>query len=186
MKKSLFIVFAILVAAGLVFSGALQSVQADQQQDNNGPTPTPTTVQNEGIADGDWSSGSEPDVDLSKINPPKSYMQLLGEGVKATEKGRICHPFRGGEYGWWGNLYQLDHGKWTKVTTYFIWYPDSEGEFMACTYATPGAVYALFGAFNETINPTATLPPTATPTRTPTPKPTSRPPGGGPTQMNRT
>ena len=183
MNKYLVYLIAFILVLVLPLSGILQSVNA---YDNPGPTATPTTVQEQGIADGDWSSGIEPSVDLSTITPPKSYMQLLGEGVKTSDKGRICHPFRGGEYGWHGSIYQLDHGKWTKVTTYFMWYPDSEGTFMACTYATAGGIYALFGVYDQTINPTATLPPSATPTRTPTPKPTTKPPAGGPTQMNRT
>jgi hypothetical protein len=174
---------------GLALSGVFQSVQANQKTNNNpgGPTDTPTVtpVYIEGIADGDWSTGTDVSTDLSDIKPPKSYLQQLGDAVQVTEKGKICHPFRGGEYGWHGSIYQLIHGKWTKGTTYFTWYPDSEGAFMACTYAAPGGIYALFGAYDGMINPTATQPPTATPTRTPTPKPTSKPPQAEPTRINR-
>lgn len=184
MKNKRFVLFAVIMAAVLAFSSVFQQVQAGQQQ-NNGPTSTPTIVQLQGIADGDWTTGEDYFGDLSAIKPPKSYMQLLGEIVEATDKGVICHPFRGGEYGWSGNIYQLDNGKWNKKTTYFMWVPDLEGTFMACTKGIPGGIYALFGVYTEAANPTATLPPTATPTRTPTPKPTSRPPAGGPTQMNR-
>jgi hypothetical protein len=177
MKKAFFGLFSIFMVTILFFSFTSQSVQADQQQNFDTPTPTATTFQNEGIADGDWSSGKEVSIDLSKTKAPKSYLQLLGEGVKALFFGKICHPFHGGQYGWTGSIYQLVDGKWIKAHTYFIWYPDSEGSFMACTNASFGGIYALFGSYNENVNPTATIFITATATQTPTttPKPTSKP-----------
>ncbi len=184
MKNKRFVLFAVIMAAVLAFSGLFQQVQAGQQQ-NNGPTSTPTIVQLQGIADGDWTTGSDYSIDLSTIKPPKSYLQLLGEPVTVTEKRTICHPFRGADYGWTGSIYILIHGKWSKVTTYFTRVPDSEGPLMACTTAIPGGIYALFGVYDETKNPTATFLPTATPTKTATPKPTSKPPVAEPTGVNR-
>ena len=182
MKKYPVFLIAFILVSVLLLSGILQSVTAES---NPGPTATPAAVE-DGIADGDWSSGNVITVDLSKNKAPKSYLQLLGDGVTVSTSGRICHPFRGGVYGWSGSIYQLIGSKWNKVTTYFAWIPDEEGTFMACTYGYAGGIYALFGVYTASANPTATLPPTATPTKTPTPKPTAKPPSGGPTQMNRT
>jgi hypothetical protein len=194
MKKINFVLLAIVMVMGLAFTGVLQSVNANQQtNDNNGPTPTPTVTQVVGIADGDWSGGSDVSYDLTEIKSPKSYFKLLDDPIKADTKGVICHPFHGGQYGWIGRIYMLDNGKWIPVNTFFAWVPDEEGEFMACVNAKAGGIYALFGNFDNSTNPTATLKPSATPTltptptRTPTPKPTSKPPSGdgSPTQMNR-
>ncbi len=191
MKRFYFVVLAIFMVMGLAVTGVLQSVQANQQTNNNPggststPTPTSTALPVVGVADGDWTSGQDSGGDLSKVKPPKSYLQLLGEEVEATNKGMICHPFHGGQFGWTGRIYMLDNGQWIPAKTFFMWYPDAEGEFMACTNAQPGGIYALFGSYSNASNPTATLKPSATPTRTPTPKPTAKPPVTGPTQMSR-
>ena len=191
MKKTYIILFAFILVTGLALSGVLQSVQANQQtNDNPGPaTPTPTATSTAlpvaGVVDGDWSGGSDVSSDLTDIKAPKSYLQLLGEEVKATTKGAICHPFHGGQYGWTGRIYMLDNGKWIPAPTFYIWSPDEEGEFMACVNAQPGGIYALFGSYSNSTNPTATLKPSATPTKTPTPKPTAKPPIVVSTQTNR-
>ena len=183
MKKVISVSSAMLVAAVLFFSCVSMKVQADSNQGNNDPTASPTaipptatqvpTIESEGVADGDWSSGSAIKVNLSTSKPPKSFLQLLGDGVKAQKTGKICHPFRGGQYGWTGSIYQLINGKWVKAPTFFVWYPNSEGTFMACTNAVAGGIYALFGTYDENANPTATVSPTATGTKTPTPTKTA-------------
>lgn len=174
MKKVLFGLLSLIMVTVLFFFFTSESVQAEQQQ-NDTPTPTSTIAPSEGIADGAWSSGLVVNIDLTKTNPPKSYLQLLGNGIKSLKFGRICHPFRGGQYGWTGGIYKLVDGKWVKAHTYFMWYPDSEGTFMACTNASLGDIYALFGSYDGNVNPTATKLPTATATQTPTPAPTSTP-----------
>lgn len=187
MKSNRFFILALVLAAVLTFSGALQSVQAAQLGNNPGPTPIPTNTPTDiptattvpeitsDIADGDWTSGSVVSVDLTKTKNPKGGLQMLGDAVNVTKFGRICHPFHGGQYGWTGSIYQLIGSKWYGVTTYFIWSPDSEGTFMACANVSSHGTYAFFGTFDDTRNPTATMKPTATATQTPTPSPTAKP-----------
>ena len=173
MKKFVVIVCALILAAVLAFSGASQFVQATNN--NPGPSETPTVgIQEPGIADGDWTTGKGISVDLSRTKIPGD-LQMLGGAVTATTMGQICHPFRGGTYGWTGSIYKLQGTKWKRVNTYFMWVPDKEGTFMACTYGNMGETYALFGEYDESVNPTATKPPTSTPTRTSTPTITSTP-----------
>lgn len=183
MKKAIIFLCFLMSAAILALSGTLQTAQAKQLKDNQGPTSTPGQP---GIADGAWFGGKEIKTDPSKIQSPNSDLQLLGKLVKTSVNGRICHPFRGGEYGWTGSIYRLDGEKWVKMKTYFIRNPEPEGIFMACTNGIHGNTYAFFGYYDGTVNPTATLKPSATPTMTPTPKPTSKANGQGePTRMNR-
>ena len=187
MKKIVMIACMLILTVVLALSGASQSVQATNN--NPGPSETPTAVvQEPGLADGDWTTGVGTSIDLSKTRLPGD-LQMLGDAVTATTMGNICHPFRGGTYGWTGSIYKLQGTKWKKVNTYFMWVPDKEGTFMACTYGNMGETYALFGEYDESVNPTATKPPTSTPTRTSTPTKTSthtrtsRPPAS--TQMSR-
>ena len=184
MKKKLFLVVVALALMVWFFYGTLQSVQAVDPQNNPTKTFTPT-VEYKGVAVGDWTSGRQFNIDLSDLGAPKDYLQLLGKVVKPTFGGQICHPFNGGRYGWTGSIYELVGNGWVKVNTYFIWEPNEEGTFMACTMAKRNGTYAFFGFYDGSVNPTATLrptntpKPTSTPTRVPTPTRTPKPPSSG-------
>jgi hypothetical protein len=135
MKKicSIFIILALALGVALV--NAPKTVEAG--------IPQPT-----GVADGSWTSGTELNVDLAATTAP-SWLQLLTQWVVITAPGKICHPFRGGQFGWTGEIMQLAGGQWVKLTTTAEWVPDSEGEFMACAEAPAAGTYALFGYYTE-------------------------------------
>ncbi len=101
------------------------------------------------IAAGSWTTGSV--VDISKLaSSAPGWLQLLStDGVKVTVKGQICHPLRGGQFGWVGEIRQYKDGRWVKLATTNDWVPNKEGEFMACAQAPDAGTYALFGYFIE-------------------------------------
>ncbi len=118
----------------------------------------PDTAQAISPAEGSWNTGQEVKLDMLK-NPGPSWMNLLSTAIKITAPAKICHPFRGGQYHWVGQIMQLKDGKWTKVTTVNDWVPSKEGEFMSCAQANEAGTYALFGYYNgpaETANDTST------------------------------
>ncbi len=183
MKKVILSLVAIFVAMVWLVFGTGQNVQATDQQ--NGPTATFTpTLEYLGVAEGRWSGGVQVNIDIGEMGAPKSYLQMLGKAVKPSVSGQVCHPFNGGRYGWTGSIYELVGDGWVKVNTYFIWEPNEEGTFMACTVAKRDRTYAFFGVYNGSVNPTATLrptntpKPTMTPTKVPTPTRTPKPPSG--------
>ncbi len=99
------------------------------------------------LASGDWSEGDPVDVDLV-TNPAPEWLQLLAGGTKISEAGEICHPFRGGQFYWVGEIRQLKDGKWVKLATTVDWSPNKEGKLMACATAPAAGTYALFAWFD--------------------------------------
>lgn len=117
-------------------------------------TPMPTLTQTpvvikparvNGVSAGDWTSGIEVPIDL-KQNPAPEWLQLMDDGVSITTPGIICHPFRGGRFGWVADIRQLVDGKWVKVLT-TLSRLTPEGEMIACADATAAGTYALFGYY---------------------------------------
>jgi len=140
MKKSVSIVLAIMLVFGIILASAPLDAQAKPLQ----PVTPVTPVTNPLIAGGSWSTGSSVDVSALAATAP-TWLQLLADGVKITEAGKICHPFRGGQFGWVGQIMQYKDGKWVKLTTTNDWVPNKEGEFMSCVVAPAAGTYALFG-----------------------------------------
>jgi len=97
-----------------------------------------------GLANGAWSAGTEVEINLEAI----PGLQLLTKGVKISQPTRLCHEFRGGDYGWIAEIRILKNGAWVKQPTTMGWEPDAEGAFMACTDASAAGTYALFGWFD--------------------------------------
>jgi hypothetical protein len=96
------------------------------------------------IAGGSWTAGQVVDVTTLAAKAP-TWLQLLTNGVKVTEAGKICHPFRGGQFGWIGEIRQYKSGEWFRLKTTNDWVPSKEGEFMSCAEAPAAGTYALFG-----------------------------------------
>jgi len=135
MKKSVSIILVTILVFGIVLASAPLQVQAKPLES---VTPNPL------IAGGSWTSGSEADV-AALVGSAPTWLQWLANGVKVTEAGKICHPLRGGQFGWIGQIMQYKDGKWVKLATTNDWVPNKEGEFMACAQAPAAGTYALFG-----------------------------------------
>ena len=110
-------------------------------------SPTTTTT----LASGDWSTGSPADVNFTD-NPAPNWMQLLTSPVVVNEASQICHDFRGGQFGWVGEIRQLVDGEWVKVPVTIGWVPNTEGAFMICADVSSAGTYALFGFYNPPLS----------------------------------
>jgi len=107
-----------------------------------------------GVAPGNWEwttgvDGSEIPMDLVTTNPP-AWRLLLTNGLNVAGGAKICHPFRGGQFGWTGEIYMLNGDSWEKLTTNVDWVPTTEGRLMACAQASAAGIYALFGFYVQT------------------------------------
>jgi hypothetical protein len=131
LKKFVSFSFVFVLILGLLLLNVPQSVNASA----NSP-----------VADGSWNIGTEVNVDLTSTSAP-SWLQLLTNGVKISAPAKICHPFRGGRFGWVGEIRQLVKGKWLKLATTNDWVPSKEGEFTSCAQAPAAGTYALFGYY---------------------------------------
>lgn len=142
MKKIFNIVFAFIFVFALLALNVPSLVQAktDPVGDNAKP----------GVAEGSWvvttGTGTELDITNSVATAP-NWLQLLAKGIKLEAGSKICHPLRGGQYGWVGEIRQLKDGKWIKLATTNGWVPSTEGEYMACATAPSAGTYALFGYY---------------------------------------
>lgn len=139
MKKNINFVFVLVLALSLLLINTSGDVDATK-------LPPPPPPKAPGVAEGAWSAGTEVDVNLDAVN--YAGLQLLTKGVKITEPAKLCHEFRGGDYGWVAEIRMLKNGVWVKQPTTMGWEPDTEGKFMACTDASSAGTYALFGWFD--------------------------------------
>lgn len=148
MKKKLIALFSISLVLGLL----VMSIPSNTVY---GGVSTPTPVidtHKSGIADGDWQwtrpsvHGQEVSVDLVSA-PAPVWLQLLTSGLKIDGPAKICHPFKGGQYKWIGEIRQWVAGKWVKLDTVNDWVPSREGQFMSCAVAPKAGTYALFGYY---------------------------------------
>ena len=138
MKKLMLVVLSALFVASMVLTGTTKSVSAISY-----PQLT--------IAAGGWSTGTDTVVDFGE-NPIPDWMMPLTSPVKITEAGKVCHDFRGGQFGWVGQIRQLVDGKWVEVESTVGWVPNTEGKFMICADITSGGTFGLFGFFNPPLS----------------------------------
>ena len=141
MRKVVLFFVAFLLVAGLLLAGTQESAKADFLGFSN----------NLLIAGGDWSTGSNTVVDYGE-NPIPDWMMPLTNPVKISEAGKVCHDFRGGQFGWVGQIRQLVDGKWVEVESTVGWVPNTEGKFMICADITSGGTFGLFGFFNPPLS----------------------------------
>jgi hypothetical protein len=66
-----------------------------------------------------------------------------------TAAGQVCHPFRGGQFGWVGDIRQLVGKDWVKVPTTQGFLFGSDGSYFACAAAPAAGTYAFFAYFDE-------------------------------------
>ena len=136
MKKKFNLVIGFTVVLSLLLLNTSGSVFAKKD---------PVVIQ-PGLAEGSWSAGTEVEINLDAEKYPG--LQLLTNGVKISEPTKLCHEFRGGDYGWVGEIRLLKNGVWVKQPTTTGWVPDTEGAYMACTEASAAGTYALFGWYD--------------------------------------
>ena len=157
MNKLLRLILVFLLVVGFFFSSIPHSASS-----YFAPSSSPT------LAQGDWSTGSNTEVNFVE-NPMPNWLQLLTSPVEITESGQVCHAFRGGQFGWVGEIRQLVDGNWVKVASTAGWVPNEEGIFTICFDANTAGTYALFGYFNppKSYYPNYVEPPAAAPSPEP-------------------
>jgi hypothetical protein len=139
MKKWINLMFVFIFVLAFFLAGSQKNVSA-----GGGEPPEP------GLAPGDWVwtsaavvGGEVPMLDI--LTKPASWLQLITNGLVIKAPARICHPFRGAQFGWSGSIYKLVGETWVKVPTTIGWEPSSEGKYVACAQAASAGTYALFG-----------------------------------------
>lgn len=106
-----------------------------------------------GVADGNWSAGISVVVNLADTTYP-DWLQLMDEkGSVLSVPGQICHPFRGGTYGWTAEIRLLKGSTWVKLPTVMDWIPNKEGIYTACVQGPESGTYALFGYYDPALAP---------------------------------
>ena len=126
---------------------------------------------------GTWMASNEEAIEKIipqyQLNEPTDdYALLQSDAVKVSGYTRICHPYRGGQFGWTPEIRELTRLGWVVVPTKSGWEPDEEGQYMACANVIPGT-YAIFGYWEKPAGwPLFNATPPA-PTLTPIPIPTS-------------
>ena len=120
-------------------------------------TSTPETqapIQSEkdnGPAQGDWQVAeaqlSSKVISVGNLYPstPNDWSIALSDGIQIGGSTQICHPFLGGQFGWQSSIYLLNGKSWIEIPTTVEWYPDEEGQLMACAFAPVSGTYAMFG-----------------------------------------
>ncbi len=178
MKKSILFTLAIAITTiGLILFGA-QTVTANRVQLASNPLifPTSTSSADEGtekdagpankswVIESDSATGQE--ISTAKVTapPPNEWSRLQSKGLVVSGQTPICHPFRGGQFGWHTSVFLLNGSTWLEIPTTVEWYPDEEGQLMACAFAPVSGTYALFGywewfdGFEKPVEPTIELP----------------------------
>lgn len=144
MKKGPLIAVVCLVWSMVIFAAYPNPVQADSGE----PIHLITTASGEWEWTNDNVTGSEVSLDSITVPNPE-YMQLLSNGLSLSGAAEICHPFRGGQFGWTGRIYNLSGGAWHELATTTRWVPDTSGKLMVCAYAPAEGTYALFGYYTD-------------------------------------
>lgn len=136
MKKLLIVVVMIVSFFVLVFISFPKNVQAGY------------SATKQVLAAGNWNTGTEVEVDLSKAPAPEWLQLMTTSAVVIKEPARICHELGGGKFHWVGEIRKLKDGKWIKIETENGWSPDEEGTFTSCAQAPSAGTYALFAYYN--------------------------------------
>jgi hypothetical protein len=110
-------------------------------------------IQQPDIAGGSWTGGEETPLDLEGTTYPDWLQATNTNALLVTTKGEICHPFRGGQFGWVASIRQLVDGQWVKLNTTQGWMGDTEGSYLACATAQTAGTYAVFAYFDEKLAP---------------------------------
>lgn len=110
-------------------------------------------IQQPDIAGGSWTGGEETPLVLDENTYPDWLQATNTNALLVATKGEICHPFRGGQFGWVASIRQLVDGQWLKMDTSQGWMGEPESPYMACANALTPGTYALFAYFDEKLAP---------------------------------
>jgi len=141
MKKLIYLSLSFVMVLSILFFASEQPVLSAAWA----PTPEPKDA---GPANGDWVAKTEGVTGSSVQVPatlPNEWSRLQSKGFAVSGRTEICHPFRGGQFGWHTSVFLLEGKSWTKLPTTVEWYPDEEGQLMACAFAPVSGTYAMFG-----------------------------------------
>ena len=141
MKNKVFGVVAVLLMVGMFFlATGYSTVQA---QSTVGTVPGVP-----GISDGSWVVNSATHltstIPMYKVTPLMSWLKLMSSGAVISGPAKICYPFRGGQFGWVGQIRMLVNGAWVPIPSTQTWVPTTEGKLMICADAPSAGTYAVF------------------------------------------
>lgn len=111
-----------------------------------------------GLADGDWQwdnpdvIGETSPIDLVSAPKPEWLDVMSWDAITISGPATLCHPFRGGQFGWVGDIHVFTGKSWEPISTTMEWVPDLEGTYMACAKAPSAGTYALFGGYVKPAN----------------------------------
>jgi len=153
-NKILNLTFILMLALGFVFTTSSSNAVAAPVQS--------VAVALDGL---DWmvtpSTAFQREIPMSMVTPSLlPGLQLMGDGVVITAPAKICHPFRGGQFGWQGQIRMLSGSNWVPLATTVMWTPTIEGNLIACANAPSAGTYALFAYWKlgNTVGVPSTVP----------------------------
>ena len=144
MKRKTFVLFSALTAlATILLSVTPQPVSAILLP------PAPPLAPAAGnwiVTDEEATEGLIPQFELEA--ELGDYALLQSDGVVVVGSARICHPYRGGQFGWTSEIRRATPLGWLPVPTTNGWEPDEEGQYMTCAEVGSGT-YAVFGYWEK-------------------------------------
>lgn len=84
------------------------------------------------------------EIAMDKVTPLIPGLQLMSPALVTNGPVKVCYDFRGGQFGWNGQIRMLVGGEWVSLATTQVWTPDKEGKMMACAEAPAAGTFALF------------------------------------------
>jgi hypothetical protein len=76
----------------------------------------------------------------------------MSDGLHVSGATQICHPFRGGQFGWNAQIQLQNGSSWLPIATTTEWVPDVEGQLMTCANVSVAGTYAIFGGWVRPAN----------------------------------
>ena len=153
MKKGFVILLSSISVVMLIYVLALS---ADVSTVSALTLPTSISISGSGAddapANGEWeyenveSSMKIPGNDIM-VPAPHPWLVPLGNGlhIETTAPVEICHPFRGGQFGWTAKIFLQNGSTWLEIPSITAWTPDEEGRLMICATAPMSGNYVIFG-----------------------------------------
>jgi len=147
MKKGLQKIFSALFI--IIFAALLLALVTPPTVSAVLPTPTSAPAVDTSPANNSWEytgEGSLVHPDQILLPAPNPWEILLSSGLTVASGGtQICHPFRGGQFGWTGAIYFMNGSSWVEIPSTTEWTPDEEGRIMICATAPIAGTYVIFG-----------------------------------------
>lgn len=148
MKKLVIIGLTITILAGFIMLPVVQVGATPPHSLPPTPTQIPAVIPGPAAGVWEWTTTTVTGeiIPMYKIDTPApEWTKLLSNPLRVDGRTQICHPFRGGQFGWHTSIFLLNGKTWLELPTTVEWVPDEEGQLMACAYAPVSGVYAMFG-----------------------------------------